>query len=150
MSSAGSSDYSLPPGFRTGRSSAVLTGLIMGGVLALGGLVLFYFDPSRHGFYPVCLFHRSTGLLCPGCGSLRALHQLLHGNLAAAVRDNALLVCVLPFLAGLALRCWLTHARKTSVPWGIRPLWLWGGLAVLLVFAVLRNLPGPAFAWLRP
>jgi hypothetical protein len=64
----------------------------------LAGVVLFCFDPSRSAFYPVCLFHKTTGLLCPGCGSLRALHELLHGHLATAWRFNPLLVGSLPVL----------------------------------------------------
>ena len=61
-------------------------------LVALAAGVLFCFDPNRYPFYPLCFFHRATGLLCPGCGSLRALHQLLHGNLATAFHFNALLV----------------------------------------------------------
>jgi hypothetical protein len=64
-------------------------------VLTIGlavATVLFFCDPAQVPIYPVCLFHRVTGLDCPGCGSLRALHELLHGNLAAAVHFNAFLV----------------------------------------------------------
>ncbi|MCX6913024.1 MAG: DUF2752 domain-containing protein, partial [Verrucomicrobia bacterium] len=62
------------------------------------GLVLFCFDPRQYHFYPICFFHKATGLLCPGCGALRATHQLLHGHLAAAFRFNPMLVASLPFL----------------------------------------------------
>ena len=62
-------------------------------VMAAGiaGMV-FFFNPAAYSFYPVCLFHRLTGLNCPGCGGTRALYALLHGHFAAALRDNALLV----------------------------------------------------------
>jgi len=45
-----------------------------------GGLVLFLFDPSQYHFYPRCVMYTTTGLLCPGCGSQRALHHLFHGH----------------------------------------------------------------------
>src|ERR1700689_2632743 len=65
-------------------------------VLAMAGIgvltVLYFFTPSAHGFYPVCQFHRLTGLNCPGCGATRAMYALLHGNFALALRDNALLM----------------------------------------------------------
>ncbi len=61
--------------------SLALPSLVVAILMALAGIVLFCFDPERCGFYPICIFHQSTGLLCPGCGSLRAMHQLLHGHL---------------------------------------------------------------------
>ena len=47
-------------------------------------------------FEPPCLFLSLTGLQCPGCGSTRALIHLLHGELRAAWRMNALFVLLLP------------------------------------------------------
>src|SRR5215475_918213 len=71
--------------------------VIWSSILAIGcGATLYFFNPAQHGFYPVCTFYRTTGLLCPGCGTLRAMHQLLHGNLEAAVRLNAFTVSLLP------------------------------------------------------
>src|SRR5690242_11286080 len=77
--------------------------------LSLG--VLFYFDPSRYHFYPLCIFHQTTGWLCPGCGSLRACHQLLHGNLSAAFYLNPLFVLSLP---SFALGLLVYRVRKTD------------------------------------
>ena len=71
---------------------------------AVAGLVLFCFDPRQYPFYPVCFFHKTTGLLCPGCGALRAMHQLLHGHLATAFRFNPVLVVSLPILAWIGAR----------------------------------------------
>ncbi len=115
-----------------------------------GALVLYLFNPAQSAFYPFCVFHRTTGLLCPGCGSLRALHQLLHGHLLTALRYNALLVLTLPFLLWAAahqLSCYFRHVRSRIV---IRPAWVWTGLAVLVIYAVLRNLPFSQLAFLGP
>lgn len=117
---------------------------------AAAGLVLFWFDPRQYHFYPVCLFYRTTGLLCPGCGALRALHQLLHGHLAAAFRFNPMLVVSLPFLFWFGARFSLQKARNQQVNIGVCPFWLWLGLAAVLVVSLLRNLPGEPFALLRP
>jgi hypothetical protein len=114
------------------------------------GLVLFCFDPRQFHFYPVCLFHQATGLLCPGCGGLRALHQLLHGHVAAAFRFNPILVVFLPLLLWFGLKYALQQARNQPGSIGARPFWLWLALGVVLVVSVLRNLPGPLFAMLRP
>jgi hypothetical protein len=127
---------------------AVLTSCAL--LAAVAGLVLFCFDPRQYHFYPVCFFHKATGLLCPGCGALRAFHQLLHGHLAAAFRFNPMLVVSLPFLLWFGARYGLQQARKWPANIGPRPVWLWLVLAAVLVFSVLRNFPGAPFAILRP
>jgi Protein of unknown function (DUF2752) len=113
-----------------------------------GAAVLFFFDPTKHGFYPVCQFHLMTGLFCPGCGATRASFQLLHGNILAALHDNALFVLTLPVLAARSLWVWNRQRRRQPVRFVIPPVALWVFLVVALVFVVLRNLP--AFSFLAP
>ena len=117
---------------------------------AIGGLCLFCFDPRQYHFYPVCLFHQTTGLLCPGCGGLRALHQLLHGHLAVAFRFNPMLVVSLPLVLWVGVRYGWQKASHQPPSIGLRPSWLWLALVVVLVVSVLRNLPGAPFDLLRP
>lgn len=125
---------------------------LAGALLALaGGAVLFFFDPARHGFYPTCVFHRVTGLNCPGCGGLRALHQLAHGHVAEAFRLNALFVLLLPVLGWVGVRwVWRRASGQPARPGKVRTAWLWLLLAAMAVFGVLRNLPIAALAWLSP
>ena len=116
------------------------------------GLILFCFDPTRYHFYPICIFHQTTGLLCPGCGSLRALYHLLHGQIAVAFRFNPLLVLSLPFIAAFAV-VWFTRNFKNPVPHlPSRVVWafLISMLFIGLVFGVWRNLPGSSVAMLPP
>ena len=114
-------------------------------VAAVVAAVLFRFNPAQHGFYPICLFHRFTGWNCPGCGSLRAVHQLLHGNVIEALRLNALLVLSVPLGGWLAWRLWRQRRRNENGP-VIRPLWIWIYGAAWLVFGIVRELPLPLFA----
>lgn len=144
-----SSTAGLPPP-RIGRSLLTCTIAVLGLLAVAAGMVLFCFDPSRYHFYPVCFFHQTTGLLCPGCGALRAVHQLLHGHLATAFRFNPVLVVSLPILVWLGGRYGLLKARNQPASFSLRPGWLWMMLAVVLAFSVLRNLPGAPFALLRP
>lgn len=113
-----------------------------------GAAVLFFFDPARNSFYPVCQFHLMTGLYCPGCGATRASYQLLHGNLFSALHDNALFVVALVALALRALWFANRRARRQPVRFFIPPGALWAFLALALVFVLLRNLP--AFSFLAP
>src|SRR5207302_5482362 len=81
----------IPP--RIGQPRLGLWFWLLAGFGVVGGVILYVFDPVRFGFYPACTLYRTTGLFCPGCGSLRAMHQLLHGHLIEALRFNALCVC---------------------------------------------------------
>jgi uncharacterized protein DUF2752 len=118
--------------------------------LLVGAVILYCFNPIKSGFYPICLFHASTGLLCPGCGSLRALHQLLHGNLATAVRYNVLCVASIPLVLGISVRTLIRRSREQDASLIIRPVWLWTGFAVTMIFWILRNIPTPLKYWLGP
>lgn len=46
--------------------------------------VLFVVDPARHRVTPRCPIRTVTGFDCPGCGGLRAVHELLHLRPAVA------------------------------------------------------------------
>jgi hypothetical protein len=115
----------------------------VGLTVAAGALVvLFLFDPATNGFYPVCPLYQTTGLLCPGCGTLRALHQLTHGNFAAAWGFNPFVVALLPVGLWLAIRELIRLTTGRRLP-GIvtRPIFGWALLAGLVLFGILRNVP---------
>src|SRR5262245_32004982 len=115
--------------------SLLLSSLVML-ALVIGVAVLYWFNPAHYGFYPRCALHETTGLLCPGCGSLRALHQLLHGNVAEAFRLNALLVLSLPLCAWLGGLVAIRKFQQRQLDLAIRPFWMWTGFAILLVFGI--------------
>ena len=51
------------------------------GLLAAG--LLSVRDPNVPGAWGFCLFRRLTGRPCPGCGGLRAVNGLAHGDPSA-------------------------------------------------------------------
>ncbi len=56
-------------------------------------LSLYYFsNPSGSNYFPKCPFYTLTGFYCPGCGSQRALHQLLHFKIIETLNYNALYI----------------------------------------------------------
>ncbi len=121
------------------------------GALALLSLAVATVDPAGSRLYPRCQFHEWTGWHCPGCGGLRATHQLLRGHVLRAFGLNPLLFVVLPFLAYPILSdvVWIVRGRglrRISVP--ARVLWV---LVVLtLLFWILRNIPVYPFHLLAP
>lgn len=124
--------------------------VVIGAVAVILCLLLF-FDPVQFNFYPPCPFHAVTGFYCPGCGSLRATHQLLCGNLSTALRLNPLLVLSLPFLGYTLVRYVLMLFGKTIPPKAYLPaLWIWMILLIIVLFWVLRNIPVYPFTLMAP
>ena len=139
---------SAPPKIAVSSSPAFFAAIVLV-LAALGsGAVLFLFDPAKHGFYPICLFHSLTGWNCPGCGATRAAYQLLHGHLLRALHDNALFILTLAALAAQGAWFVTQKIRNRPVAFKAPPKVLWAFLVIALAFTVLRNLP--AFAWLSP
>ena len=101
-------------------------------------VLLAVVDPNRPGHYPTCPFRALTGLDCPGCGSLRAVHALSHGDVLGALDHNGLFVLFLPLLVASAVLWALARPQ---------PSWLsarytgWAVFAVVIGWAVVRNLP---------
>jgi hypothetical protein len=107
---------------------------------AIGGAI-FVFDPTRLGVFPPCPLHELTGLWCPGCGSTRALHQLVHGHLGLAFRLNPLAISLLPLVGYLAVR----HERVA-----MKAVWIWTLLVTVVLFGILRNIPVYPLTLLAP
>jgi hypothetical protein len=140
-----------PPIIARRRLGALLLPGLLGLLLAAVLLVLHQFDPAHNGFYPGCTFHQLTGLNCPGCGGLRATHQLLHGHVLTAFHHNALVVLGVPMAVGWG-GLWLWRRARRIPPrlHGFSTVWLWVLFGGMVLFTVLRNLPLPFFAGLSP
>jgi hypothetical protein len=112
---------------------------------------LYLFNPSTSTLYPTCPFLWFTGCYCPGCGSLRAIHQLTRGHLAVALGLNPLMVLSVPFL-GYSLASYTARAitGRPLRTFFIRPVFIWTLLGLVLVFWALRNIPAYPFSLLAP
>jgi len=112
----------------------------------LACVVLATLDPRKEGFYPRCPFRAITGRACAGCGVTRGLHELLTGHPMAALRLNLLLVVLVPATlygyAAWALPRWRGPKLRTFT---LTQRNIVGGIAVLLLFTLLRNLPWEPF-----
>jgi hypothetical protein len=117
-----------------------------------GGVVMLrIFDPATSGLFPPCPVHYLTGWYCPGCGSLRAIHQLLHGNLMAAWALNPLTVVLLPFLAYGLVSAALFEIRGQGLPEPfVRAVWIRALCGAIILFGIARNLPGHPFGLRAP
>jgi hypothetical protein len=134
--------YFVPVAADRGRQMMIAGGVWLS--LAAISLFLFFFNPASpaNQFFPKCPFRLVTGFQCPGCGSTRACHYLLHLDLIGAFKLNPLLVLTLPFIVyGLLgyTRSALSGQpqRRVFIP----PLYLWGWLVVMILFWIFRNTP---------
>ena len=118
------------------------TVILIWSLLLAGAAYLFVFEPGRSGFFPACPFRLLTGFTCPGCGTTRALHQILHGHFAAAFMLNPLLLVAIPFLLFAFLR-YSVIVMRGGIP---RPNALpapaiYAIFVVIVSFWIFRNTP---------
>ena len=102
-------------------------------VLVVLALIIFFsfFNPTTFPFFPRCFFHALTGFECPGCGTSRALHCLVHGKIIAAFSYNPILFLAIPTLLVLAFS--QKARRSVTIPIAI--------LIVTILYWIARNLP---------
>jgi len=133
--------------------SKLKLGLIIFGVLIFFGILALYifWNPSDSNIFPKCPLYSVSGIYCPGCGSQRAAHKLLNGNIIEGFRHNyliALLALVLLYQAFIfimnnILNKGVTNLlHKSKVTLGI--------LIVIILFWILRNINLFPFTELAP
>jgi hypothetical protein len=136
------------PSALAGGRRAVLPALGVAAAALIGAGFVTAVDPNAAGHYPTCPFLAVTGWYCPGCGALRAVHALGHGDLMMALARNPLTVVVVGYLA-VTWVLWFRRSARGRPLRRLAPPWvLYGVLAAILAFWVLRNVPG--WTWLSP
>jgi hypothetical protein len=114
-------------------------------------VLFFVLDPNQHQIFPKCMFYSISGAYCPGCGSQRALHNLLHLNFAGVVANNFLFIPAGLFILYHYLHPLLNRSfglrlpnlfYQKNTPWVV--------FAVVILFWILRNLPYYPFSVLAP
>ncbi|MSQ25778.1 MAG: DUF2752 domain-containing protein [Dehalococcoidia bacterium] len=121
------------------------------GLGAASYALIYPADPTTSGTLLKCPFHAITGYYCPGCGTLRALHDLSHGHLLAALRHNVLIACAVPYLGYAVISGAAFNQRRGLLPWPELPsrlTWILLGFAIFFGFA--RNISSWPFNMLAP
>lgn len=110
--------------------------------VGLAGIGAGYALLSRLGISVPCVFHKITGLYCPGCGISRMCLSLLRFDIAAAFHYNAAALIALPFFVFLAAVAICRYIKTGTVNFtGVPKMLVWMLLAFFLLFGALRNLP---------
>jgi len=125
------------------RSDGRTRPLVVGGIVLATTVALRFRDPHQSGSWGFCPFKLLTGFDCPGCGGLRAVNDLTHGQLSAAAGSNLMFVASIPLLLGLwawwLLRGWTGTTRP--VPRGVLRTLAAAYLVLLVAFTIVRNTP---------
>ncbi len=124
--------------------------------LGLSAAVVFVYiyykiNPAGQDWMPKCPFHSMTGLHCPGCGSQRAIHDFLHGNLIDAFKHNFLMglgILVLLYKIFLLIRARFYPDKSANLLYNPKVPWII--LILIISFWILRNLPFEPFSYLAP
>jgi hypothetical protein len=120
------------------RRSLVITVVIV--LLLVFGFIYYAIDPATSTVFPRCTFLTLTGYKCPGCGSQRAIHALLNGDIKGALGYNAMLIVAIPWIA----LCLFAEGQRTRRPRLYErlnaPLLIWLFLVAVLAWWVLRNI----------
>lgn len=112
---------------------------------AVGLIIIYkYYNPSTSVLFPKCPFLSITGYQCPGCGSQRAIHQMLNLDFLSAFRYNALLILAIPYILGAVF--FASQKKKATVSiitwrkrlYGQKAIYIM--LTIILVFWVGRNI----------
>lgn len=116
--------------------------VILGSILLCVLAVWIYsqFNPEQYAFFPKCPFLQLTGWECPGCGSQRAIHDLLHGEIVSAFCHNALLVISIPFVILLLVAQGLADKYPTFHNSLNSTRVIWACFVVIMAWWVCRNI----------
>lgn len=127
------------------KKLVLLIGLGVLSVLAV--LLYFSFNPEKGLFFPKCPSYQYLGIYCSGCGSQRAIHDLLHFRFGEAISHNLLLIPALFVLVQHGLVKVKVLKTKSFLNYRYAPIIV---LIIVLLFMFLRNLRMYPFEYLAP
>jgi hypothetical protein len=117
--------------------------LICGATIIVGAAFFLFknYHPEESVYFPQCPSKYLMGYDCPGCGSQRAVHSLLNGELGNAFNYNPLLFFLLPFGILVGVFEWIPSLRGHSFRRVINNKYVvLSVFAVIIVFTIWRNL----------
>ena len=106
---------------------------------------------SGSGFFPSCPFHYLTGLHCPGCGSQRAIHDLLHARFMEAFSHNLLFLILIVFIISQVYYHFNKIVlKRESFNLSHNKYFTYFVLFTVISYWILRNIPYSPFIHLAP
>lgn len=130
--------------------------LLLGLIILISGIVVYYFyqnNPSdADTTFIRCPSNSIFSINCPGCGSQRAFHHILHLEFKEAFRYNALFVLAIPFVIyWFVIKIYnLVFDTKKTIQIPTNKLFWIGLLLIVLFYGIMRNVSIYPFTLLNP
>lgn len=132
------------------RHRVVGPAVVVGATTAVCAAVWVADPTTPGGVIPVCPTKALLGIDCPGCGSMRALYSLMHGDVLAALHFNAVGVVALGLLGyafvAYCVRLWRGTRIRSWQQYRYAPQII---LIVFFTWFLIRNIPLEPFRSLR-
>lgn len=113
--------------------------VLLGSIALLLILIYYNFNPSNIAIFPKCPFLLLTGFKCPGCGSQRAIHCLLHFDIIRAIKYNFLLVAFLPVIVVLIYAEVMKKKKPALYVKLHKAKYIWIIFGVVIGWWIIRN-----------
>lgn len=124
------------------KTGKIVIGAAISLLLVAVAFMFYLFDPEEMAVFPRCPFLLATGYECPGCGSQRAIHDMLHLDFKSAFSQNALILFLFPYLLfGFYLAFF--NGKHRFPKWEKLLFGKWAAIFVIsgiMVYWVVRNL----------
>ena len=91
------------------------------------------------GYYPECLFHKFTVLLCPACGNTRAVTAILKLRFVEAASYNITPLIAIIICTALYIELCMYAMGKRVIIIPRNNYFLGGVLAFMCIYYILRN-----------
>lgn len=127
-----------------------IKGILLFGI-PVAGIFFYLLDPGEYELFPRCIFYSATGLFCPGCGSQRAIHGMLHLNFGDVARNNLLFLPVILTIAYHYIHPVINkkfHSKLPNILYLKKTPWI--VFSIILLFWVFRNIRSFPFSLMAP
>ncbi len=115
-----------------------VTGIILIPVAILGWNLYLFFEEID--FIGPCIIYEKLGILCPGCGGIRAIKMLLQGRIISSIRFHPIVLYSVVVYSGFMIShtfAIFTDGKRKGLRF--RSLYLYVALFIIIVNCILKN-----------
>ena len=101
--------------------------------------LMYYVWIRLTGLVIPCVFRKTTGFLCPGCGITRVCVRILKGDFYGAYKANSFIFITIPLIIAEIIYLEILKIKGKKIPF-INNIFLVIYLVFLIIFGIGRNI----------